>query len=408
MFKFKSLGAPKPQGYLAILGGNDLACPAISHLRAIGYKVIVVDGNSACPAREIADIFIHSNFPDISGTREKLRNFNLIGVMALNDFAVSTAAQLSSERNLPGWSTTSVKSLTNKIELKRQWMKDGIPTANFTAGRVEEIVDGNFPHWDIWPCIVKPSFSGGGSRGVFLAHNRTDLQLGLIERQTSFLDGGYLLEELVKGVEHTIEVVVVNNRAKILSISDKENYMNNISVVQKLTFPGPVGRKYRRRLEVLIQMACESIELSNGAAHFEVISHASDITFLEVGGRPGGGINFHPICLISTGFDYPRILAEVLTGQKVNFRRSLRLRRKLVWNYLDSGFGRLRAVHGLDLVRKKRGVVMFRIYEKIGQMRLSVIDDLHRPGFILIQGFFMRSTRWRARRIVSKIRFESE
>ena len=51
--------------YLALLGGNKLAIPAIQRLRERGYSVLVIDGNSDCPAKDKADLFIHANFSNV-------------------------------------------------------------------------------------------------------------------------------------------------------------------------------------------------------------------------------------------------------------------------------------------------------------------------------------------------------
>src|SRR5262245_27869879 len=91
--------------FLAVFGGNQMACPAICRLRERGHRVLVVDGNPNAPAKSFCDRFIHSNFSDVEATIESLKEFELSGAMPLNDFAVSAASRTARERNLRGWGT---------------------------------------------------------------------------------------------------------------------------------------------------------------------------------------------------------------------------------------------------------------------------------------------------------------
>ncbi len=48
--------------YLAVLGGNALACPAIEHLNRVGFKTLVLDANPSSPARECSTRFVITDF----------------------------------------------------------------------------------------------------------------------------------------------------------------------------------------------------------------------------------------------------------------------------------------------------------------------------------------------------------
>lgn len=148
--------------FLAVLGGNLMACPAINRLRERGHRVLVVDGNPSSPARKVADVFVHQDFSMADSTRKKLSNVPLSGVMPLNDFAIAAASQLARERGLPGWNEFAETCVRSKVAMKRAWVAAGLPTAEYVATTVENLLSGQFPRWDTWPCVVKPSFSGGG------------------------------------------------------------------------------------------------------------------------------------------------------------------------------------------------------------------------------------------------------
>ena len=291
------------ESFLAILGGNLMACPAIRRLQEHGHRVLVVDGNPDSPAKAVADRFVHQDFSDLVAVCQKLRDIVLSGVMPLNDFAIATASALARERGLPGWSEFAETCVRSKVAMKNTWAAAGLPTASYVVAAVGDLLAGTLPPWDTWPCVVKPSFSGGGSRGVFVASDWAEVRQGLSAVQTKYLDGDVLIEEFVAGTEHTLEVLVCRGEPRLLSISDKENYAGSATVVQNLYFPGPIGNAHRHLLEPLVYDACRAMRLTDGTTHFEVMLCNDETYLLEVGGRPGGGINFHPICELSTGYD---------------------------------------------------------------------------------------------------------
>lgn len=393
------------QKYLAVLGGNLMACPAIRRLQERGHKILVVDGNANPPAKEVADFFIHQDFSDVAATIGRLVDVDLSGVMPLNDFAIASAASIARERGLPGWSEFAEHCVRSKVAMKKAWQAAGLSTARATFSTVQDLLSGHHPNWDIWPCVIKPAFSGGGSRGVFVAQNWHEARVQLEKLQAKYLDGDVVIEEFISGTEHTLEVLVCKGVPFLLSISDKENYKGSDTIVQNLYFPGPIGNKHRAALEPLVYAACRAMDLTDGTAHFEVLLKDGEGYLLEVGGRPGGGINFHPICELSTGYDYPGLLGAVLTGQKPDFKRSQSVH--LAWHYFPPGEGVLQSVEGFESVMQEPDVVDAMLYEKIGMPRLDLSDDLARPGYVLVKADSHERARARAVDLIQRVKFNS-
>ena len=88
---------------VVVLGGNQMACPAIERLQQRGFRVVAVDANANAPARGVADQFVHQNFSDVAGTSAALADIAFVGIIPLSDFAIRAAAGIASDRNLPGW-----------------------------------------------------------------------------------------------------------------------------------------------------------------------------------------------------------------------------------------------------------------------------------------------------------------
>jgi biotin carboxylase len=390
---------------ITILGGNEMACPAIERIRQHGYTIIVIDGNSQSPGASVADVFLNVDFSKVPEVFEALSPYHLDGIVPLNDFGIAAAANVARARALPGWNEFAQLCFTSKIAMKKAWAAKALRTARWVSSSVGDLAEERFPEWNIWPAVAKPSFSGGGSRGVVVGYNWTDLKTKVQEQRSQYRDGEVVIEEFIDGTEHTLEVIVCQGKPFLLSISDKENYPGSSTVVQNLYFPGSIGNSHRAALEEIVFAACNAMNLTDGTAHFEVIIKDELPFLLEVGGRPGGGLNFHPICELSTGFDYPGLLAAVLCGRELDFSRKAPCH--LAWHYFPIGNGVLRAIEGFDELKSEPDLVHSAIYEKIGKPRLDIRDDLARPGYFLVKANSHQEARARAASLVSKVKFST-
>lgn len=393
--------------YIAILGGNQLACPAIEHLGDLGYKTLVLDRNPDSPGKAVATTFLAADFADYETAQKVIKDYDLAAILAISDFGVRTAARLSEELGLPGYSWQSALNVTNKVYMKQRWMAEGLLTPKFAHNKLSRILAGERIEWDTFPCIVKPAFSGGGSRGVALVNNHDDVIKELQSSQTVYIDDDIILEEFIDGTEHTLEVLIHNGETHLLSISDKKNYEDSISVVQDLYFPGQVGWRHGERLRDLMDRACRALGLENGCAHFEVLISGDDIYLLEVGGRPGGGINFFPICTLSTGYDYPRELVRILSGEVPSMARADKTF-QLGWHFFNTGNGRLVNVRGFDEVKAHPNVVDAQLYARVGEDLPNRSNDLARPGYFLVKGRDMQEVNRIIDELKQRVVFEVE
>jgi biotin carboxylase len=392
--------------YLAILGGNELAVPALERLRDHGHRLLVIDGNPDAPGKSVSDRFLHVNFSDTDRLKPALGGIELTGVMPINDFGVRSAGAIAAERGLPGNSLQTAMATTNKVLMRKAWGMAGLPQPRYCSFLVSSLEHGKKPDWDEYPCIVKPAYSGGGSRGVGLVRSWEEVVDWTRNNRRAFIDDEGLLEEYIQGSEHTAEVLVWPDGMKLLSISDKENYRGNVSVVQNLYFPGPIGHRYGHEMESLLYAACRALYFKAGAAHFEVLIREEKLYLLEVGGRPGGGINLHPICMLSTGYDYPKLYAAILSGEAPEFE--LTPSHHLAWHYFDHEDGILRAIHGVEALMQDPSVVAWKIYEEMGIQTLDKRNDLARPGFVLIMADTHEAAKKKATMLCSMISFEIE
>lgn len=383
-----------------------MAIPAIEVLERAGWRTLVIDKSENAPAASVASRFMAVDFFDTAKTLAALDGIPLSGVMPLNDFGVRTAAQLAETRGLRGPSAAAAVNVTNKVAMKRCWDKAGLRTARWASAKRDEILAKQYPAWSDFPCIVKPAFSGGGSRGVGLARNWDDVRAIVNQGAQTYLDEDVIIEEYVEGTEHTVEMLIEDGKPWLLSISDKKNYDASISVVQELYFPGPVGHRHKHEIEALVGASARALDFRFGTTHTEVIVRDGMPYLLEVGGRPGGGLNLHPICHLSTGFCYPVLLARLLTGQPLDINVAPHC--FLAWSYFEHRSGVVRRINGFDQVQSDPAVVSAELWDTPGKYTDVLLNDLTRPGFILVKGATHSEAKAKAAELVARVSFEME
>jgi biotin carboxylase len=374
-------------GYLVILGGNTMTIPAIEQLEKSGFKTLVVDKKPCNDSYKIASKVIEADIYSSEETEAAITNFDISGIIPLNDFAVKTASILSEKRNLPCVNSNSVENVISKASMKKKWKEAGLLTADYKKFILDDLLVKKDLDWNIFPAVVKPGFAGGASRGVFKVENKNEVILKINESRKFYLNDEVVIEEFIEGTEHTVEVLIYNYNTKILSISDKENYSFSATVVQKLYFPGPKGNLFRTEIEALVDKACKALDLKFGCAHFEImITEDEKIYLLEVGGRPGGGLNFFPIGYLSTGYHYPLELARIMTGREPLLNKNDETF-QLGWYFWEVPDGVLRKVVGFEEVAGHPNVVASEMLKKSGDLLNSNFkNDMERPGYFLVKG----------------------
>lgn len=364
-----------------------MVMPAVKQLINAGYNVLVIDKKPCDDAYKIATKVIEADIFKYEEVEKALVPYQINGIIPVNDFAVRTAAIVSDKRKICGINIQAVENVLSKGLMKQKWEDAGLPTAKFKKYKVADVINAIGFDWNNYPAIVKPSFAGGASRGVFKVGNYEDIKLKVEESLKYYLSDEVLIEEYIEGTEHTVEVLIHDYNTNVISISDKVNYRFSYTVVQKLYFPGSKGNKYRKEIEQLVNRACKSLDLKYGCAHFEIMITNNDrIYLLEVGGRPGGGLNFFPIGYLSTGYNYPVELGRIMTGHKPLLDRHKNTY-QLGWYFWEAPDGILKEVRGFENVTKHTSVVIAEMLKKPGDILNSNFrNDMERPGYFLVKG----------------------
>lgn len=394
-------------GYIVVLAGNTMAMPGVKRIKENGYKVIVVDKTPCKESYDVADIVVAADLMKPIEVYNAIKHYEISAVMPLNDFCIHATAYINEKLNLLGHSNLTAQNVTSKAEMKKVWTRAGLKTPKYISYKLDDVFSKDFnPELD-YPFIIKPSWAGGASRGVFLVTDYKDLLEKVSESKHFYIDNDIVLEEFITGSEHTVEVIVFNGKTSVISISDKKNYEGSNTVVQTLYFPGPKGTKYKSQIENLMQEAAIALQIENGCMHIEImITNKEEIFLLEVGGRPGGGLNFFPIGYLSTGYDYPLEYTRVLSGDEPLFKKNENTF-QLGWYFWEGCDGIFEKTQGEENIINHPNTVRYELLWKPEQVVHSKFkNDMERPGYMLIKGKDINEVKEVIDNLKTKIRFK--
>ena len=156
---------------MVLAGGHDQAAfikELRNHLES--SFIIVVDMNPDVLAAPIADKFLQISTMDFEAVKKAAIEENVDYIMtACGDQPILTMGVLSEELGLPCYLTKKqVLNLTNKKNMKRLMVENGIPTAKYKSfSSKDEVNDTGLEY----PLIIKPADSNG-SKGVRKIYNK--------------------------------------------------------------------------------------------------------------------------------------------------------------------------------------------------------------------------------------------
>lgn len=279
------------KGYFWVIGGGLLQIPLISEVKALGYNVIVTDGNPNCVCASHADRFSPLDIYDIPAhiawaNMLKAEGLSIAAVLAAGIDAPETMCALCEHLGLPSVSS-SIARLVNHKDLFRQKMVElDIPRPQFISFTQDDLT--RLP--DIarkigYPLIVKNSCSSG-SRGtkIFYEENDTDLVSVGQDAIAVSRSGNALIESLWVGTEHTVETLFdCNGHFHRCFITDRLfDKRNGYPLETGLVQPSQRSVEEQEQMYQLAETVARQIGVHIGAAKYDMIFTPDGPRIIEI------------------------------------------------------------------------------------------------------------------------------
>lgn len=188
-----------------VLAGGPMQIPLIRELKQAGFAVIVSDGSSACPAAELADVFMELDTFDVPGhldaAQEIIRTLKIQAVLTVAADCHETVSALAEHLGLPGVPRAISRSLRRKDHF-RQIMKDaGVLQPEFFL--VDSLGDAQERARQLDCDIVLKATDNSGSRGMTFLQRGQEITHQDFDRALKAGTSGVVLVEEALRPNHT-------------------------------------------------------------------------------------------------------------------------------------------------------------------------------------------------------------
>jgi acetyl-CoA carboxylase biotin carboxylase subunit len=228
----------------------------------------------------------------------------------------------SSNIEFIGPSVDAIHRMGNKSEAKAAAKKAGVPLVEGSDGPVaSETVALETARKIGYPVLIK-AVSGGGGRGMRVAHNDISLVNSLLsaqaEAEAAFGDPSVYLEKYLEGPRHVEIQIMGDRRGEVVHLGERDCSIQrrHQKVVEEAPSPALSPDLRKKMGRAAVRLAKEVGYHSAGTVEFLV--QGKEFFFIEVNARIQVE---HPVTEMLTGVDLVRTQILVAAGEPLPFKQ---------------------------------------------------------------------------------------
>jgi acetyl-CoA carboxylase biotin carboxylase subunit len=224
-----------------------------------------------------------------------------------------------------GPSPESIKMLGNKTAARRLATEHGVPLLPGTTQNVETEEEAReIAHNIGYPIIIKAA-SGGGGRGMRVAHNEAALVSGFnqckAEAGAAFKDDSVYIEKFLENPRHVEVQLIADQHGNVVYCGERDCSMQrrNQKLVEEAPCPVLTEKDRAAIGEAATRLARAANYTTAGTAEFLMDAKTRQFFFMEVNTRIQVE---HPVSELVTGVDLIKAQIIAAAGEKLPFTQS--------------------------------------------------------------------------------------
>lgn len=391
---------------IMVISGGKWQCPIIKLAKSKGHFVLCTNLYEDSPAFEFSDVGLVANVLD------KDRNLQIAEecqpdaiVTDQSDLAVPTVAYVAEKMGLAGIGTDVAERFTNKYKMREITAREGFPSPKFKlCHSLEEAMD--FVKV-VSPSIIKP-LDSQSSRGVHIVENTEDIEKHWNDCiQYSNSEEAIVIEEYIDGVEFTVDGLKTHDDYIVTAISQKEHYVYNPSVANRLLFSNTNNQYDYEQLRKINSSMVEAMQLPFGITHAEYKYKDGNFYLIEIAARGGGTRISSDIVPLVSGINSENILLDILLGQNSPIEEKEHYE-CAVLGFFDFSPGKIVNIIGVEEGLKQEGVHAVEIEVSVGEQIVNAQDDRSRCGYYIIYADSIEQLEEREKRLKNTVKVVTE
>jgi carbamoyl-phosphate synthase large subunit len=367
---------------ILILGAGLWQMPYLKKSKELGLFVCATDWMNEPEGRKYADIFEPIDVRDAEKSLDFAKKNNVDAVFTSSDVAVPVAAYIAEKMSLPFHSQELALIATNKYLMRNAIKKVGLKTPKYKLCSSSNELYNSLSEFSV-PVIIKP-IDNCGSRGVFTINNLEELKKLSAKTFANSFSKKILIEELMFGMESSVEVLVNNGKFFILGWckKTKSNYPYRYDI--QLDYFPDYSEEEHAKVQLMVSTLISGLNIMNGILHIEFIWTNEGVKIIEFALRGcGSNVTTHLLPELRE-FDVPCFLIEKSfdKNQSVNLKGNKFGSLK----FIIPREGKIKTIIGMEKIEKLPYLKDFRCEMKNNDIINVIKDGASRPGHFIVIG----------------------
>lgn len=306
---------------IVIIGANEFQDPLIKKAEEMGYETHVFAWEDGAVGKETADRF----YPISIVEKEKILDIckkikpDAVATIA-SDLAGITVNYLARNLGLPCNSERNILISTNKYEMRKALLEAGVPTPEFHITDIDS--DKNEIMKMKLPVIVKPT-DRSGSRGITRLESWEKLDDAIADAVNNSFENKSIVESYFDGEEYSCECISFKGNHHLLAVTKKFTTGHPHFIETGHLEPSGLNDEVVQKVKTQIFKALDALEIKYGASHSEFkVSENGDINIIEIGARMGGDCIGSDLVMLSTGYDFLKMVIQTASGEQPDLNRA--------------------------------------------------------------------------------------
>ena len=361
---------------IVIIGANDFQNPLILKAKELGYETHVFAWKDGSIGEKTADFFYPISIVEKEEILKKCKEINPDAITSIgSDLATVTVNYIAKELGLPGNRPEITLKCTNKYEMRKTFLENGISVPKFLRVKNNEGI--NLEGFS-FPTIVKPT-DRSGSRGIFKCNNINEVEDAVKKACELSFEKEAIVEEYIEGQEYSCECISQNGKHYFLALTKKYTTGSPHFIETGHIEPSDIDKEKEEEIKKEIFKALDALEVENSASHSEFkIDKDGNIKIIEIGARMGGDCIGSHLVQISTGYDFLKMTLDVALGNEIELKRVSQPKQaiiKFIFNSED--------LKKLEIIEEKFPEFIYSKSE-IDKAEHEISDSSSRLGFFIL------------------------
>ena len=269
-----------PGSTIGIIGGGQLGRMLAIAARQMDYKTVVLDPDSNCPAGQVADRVIRSDYSDLKASSELAA---LADVVTYEFENVDADSVSSAEKHKPVRPSSSVLRTTqNRLHEKKALLQAGIPVANFR--KVDSLRDLEDAASVLgYPMVLKTAIEGYDGKGQSIIDGERDLAISYDQLSARNVD---LIVEQFVSFKAEVSTICARTIDGMTATFDPAENIHRNHILDTSIVPARIDDSVTDKARIIATDIAEKLDVIGLIAVEMFVTQENDILVNELAPRP--------------------------------------------------------------------------------------------------------------------------